>query len=144
MSHVSKSKSPANLRTKAALEAAGAYDAVVSATALHVQHAQYLVLLGKYTRGAVGGRASIKVYDSVDGENYYLRAVVDAGSYASGALDCDALVLALPEPPDGTEFAFSLTIDCEVSRYVKIVAAETGAAGSPGQLELTALTGVST
>ena len=143
MSLANKSSNAVELRAAGALPAAGAFEDVADATTLDTRGCSFVGLLCKYTRGAVGGAAKLRVYDSADGTVWHARCVLDASSYTSGELDAHTFAIKLPVSAGANEEQHSFSVDVALARYVRFTAAEYGVAGTPGTLAVSAVTGAS-
>ena len=133
-----KSTPAQTARAEAILEASGAYDATASNVSLSPT-SQTVTLWCRYTRGAAGGYASIRPQISPDGTRWYAATIVNGTLTTTapfGALPAVCAQYDLPEPADGDELAFAMTLDVAGARFLRIPAAESGDTASPGTLEV--------
>lgn len=127
-----KSKSTGTARASTSLPAGGAFDDVASAPTIPLPSGDTVALLVEYTRGAVGGAVQLRVWDSVDEVTWYLRCVLDAGSYASGVVDADPMTLKMPVSSGAVAERYSVMLDTTTARNIRVTAAEYGVTATPG------------
>jgi hypothetical protein len=133
-----KSTTMRTARASAILAASGAYDDEPSRVDLS-SYSQTVTLWCRYTRGDTGGHASIRPQVSPDGTRWYAATIVNGTLTTTapfGALPAVCAQYDLPEPADGDELAFAMTLDIAGARFVRIPAAEVGDTASPGTLEV--------
>lgn len=137
------------LRARAALPAAGAFDA--TALEIDVQEFPRLTIFGDYERGGAGGSVDIAVQWSPYQDAEALAIVAAGGIAWYPVMHVDANVLAPGtveitdiqeryiryQPPTADQSALSFTVDIPSSaERFRCLCAESGAVGTPGTLAL--------
>ena len=142
-------QNPVDLRPSAALEAAGAWD--TAPVAVRVSDATRMSLALTYTRGGAGGAFDWYIEISYAG----VAATLPTGAaewdemalYASGPVAAGAdsqsriqmeFITFQPLTVNAETFTWDIELDGTVER-VRILARESGAVGTPGTLQVTAI-----
>lgn len=134
-----KSTSPQTVRASAALEASGAWDASPSSVSLSPT-TQAVTLWCLYARAGSGGYAALRPQISPDGVTWYAAPLVDGTLTTTapyGSLPIVAAQYRLPAPADTDPLGVALLLDVSGARFLRVAAAEVGAASTPGTLAVT-------
>lgn len=122
------------LREGANLSAGGAW--VASAGVRLDDGARAALLLFAYARGAAGGACAVRVELSADGSHWHFLAYLDDGALADGVVPLEPLTVKVASV-DALARRLAYPVEVAGARWIRVSAAEVGAVGTPGALEVT-------
>ena len=103
---------------------------------VEISGTSFVSIYAKYTRGAVGGKAGLRVQGSFDGTTWYDMLVVDPSTLSAGAVDSAVMTLNLPSPGDASPTNYVVGQDVSGLKHFRLSVAEVGVIGTPGNIAI--------